>query len=101
MLYSILLFDLLLCKEKVSFTGKELLNVYTMCEMLVPESSKSGAAPQGKMSSELRGSDSRQGSAPHTHMREQDRRTDGGQVQPRVLILRQYHDDEVGLRSSQ
>lgn len=52
------------------------------------------------MSWELRGSDSRQGSAPHTHVRELDRPTDGGQVQPRVLIVRKYHGDEVGLRAS-
>lgn len=53
------------------------------------------------MSRELRGSHSRQDSAPHTHAREQDRPTDGGQVQPRVPIIRKYHGDEVGLRSRQ
>ncbi|OPJ66387.1 hypothetical protein AV530_016464 [Patagioenas fasciata monilis] len=40
------------------------------------------------------GSGRQQGSAPHTHTREQDRPTDGGPVQPRVLVLRKYHGDE-------
>lgn len=56
--YAILLFHLLSCKEKVSFASKELLNICTMCEMFAPESSRSGAAPQGKVRGEVRGSDS-------------------------------------------
>jgi len=57
--------------------------------------------PRGKMSQEPRGCDSHQGSGLHTHVREQDRPTDGGQVQPRVPVVRQRHGDEVGPGSSQ
>lgn len=98
--YAIFLSDLLSRKEKVGFTSKEVSNAYTMCEMFFSEGTKGGAAPEGKMSWELRGSDSRQCSAPHTHVRELDRPTDGDHVQPRVLIVRKYHGDEVGLRAS-
>jgi len=43
--YTVLLFDLLSCKEEVSFTTKGVANGHAMCEMFFPEGSKSEAAP--------------------------------------------------------
>lgn len=66
-------------------------------------SSKSQAAPFGKVSQEPRWitQPSGQGLRPTLPKQgKRDRHRDGGQVQPRAQIIKQYHGDDAGPRSS-